>query len=122
MEQSPPTSTTLPARTVLLLTMLLSFSWHLTAAPASPTECCYSYAQKRIRHVQSFYRTSSDCSLPAVVFVAANGDEICVDPKNTWVKKVIKILSPHSVSTIPPTHRVLRDLEGADGTHGTHGK
>ncbi|XP_009892761.1 PREDICTED: C-C motif chemokine 17 [Charadrius vociferus] len=82
----------LAARTVLLLTMLLTFSLHCAAAHFTPTECCFKYAQKPIRYMQSFYETSSDCSLPAVVIVAASGDEVCTDPKKPWVKRAMKKL------------------------------
>ncbi|TRZ25917.1 hypothetical protein HGM15179_001264 [Zosterops borbonicus] len=82
----------LPARTVLLLSLLLTFSLHHAAAHFAPVECCFDYAQKRIRHPQSFYVTSNDCPKPAVVFVAANGDEICADPKKDWVNKTMKRL------------------------------
>ncbi|NWR84531.1 CCL3 protein, partial [Furnarius figulus] len=82
----------LTARTVLMLTLLLTFSLHHTTAQFRPIECCFDYAQKPIRHVQSYYKTPSDCRMPAVVIVAANGDEICADPKKLWVKKAIKKL------------------------------
>ncbi|XP_074007479.1 C-C motif chemokine 17-like [Numenius arquata] len=81
----------LTARTVLLV-MLLAFSLHRAAAHFTPTECCFKYAQKPIRHMRSFYETSRDCSLPAVVIVAATGDELCADPKKPWVKKAMKKL------------------------------
>ncbi|NXC76412.1 CCL4 protein, partial [Anhinga anhinga] len=81
----------LTARTVLLLVLLLTFSLHHAAAHFMPTECCFSYAQKRIRHVQSFYETP-DCSLPAVVFVTPSGKRICTDPKEPWVVHAIKKL------------------------------
>ncbi|NXT47965.1 CCL4 protein, partial [Pluvianellus socialis] len=58
----------------------------------TPTECCFSYAQKPIRHVQSFYTTSDDCSMPAVVIVAATGDKVCINPNMPWVKRVMKKL------------------------------
>ncbi|NWI50108.1 CCL5 protein, partial [Calyptomena viridis] len=61
-------------------------------AHCSPVECCFEYAQKPVRHVQSYYRTPSDCSLPAVVIVAASSAKICADPKKPWVKKAIKTL------------------------------
>uniref|UniRef100_A0A8D2PB91 Chemokine interleukin-8-like domain-containing protein n=1 Tax=Zosterops lateralis melanops TaxID=1220523 RepID=A0A8D2PB91_ZOSLA len=61
-----------------------------STAHFAPVECCFDYAQKRIRHPQSFYVTSNDCPKPAVVFVAANGDEICADPKKDWVNKTMK--------------------------------
>ncbi|XP_058701762.1 C-C motif chemokine 3-like [Poecile atricapillus] len=80
----------LPARTVLLLSLLLTL--HHATAHFAPVECCFKYAQKRIRHPQSFYETSKDCPKPAVVIVAANGDEICADPRKDWVDKIIKRL------------------------------
>ncbi|XP_010188375.1 PREDICTED: C-C motif chemokine 17 [Mesitornis unicolor] len=80
------------ARTVLLLSMLLTFSLHHAAAHFTATECCFEYAQKRVRYPQSFYKTPSDCSLPAVVIVAANGAKVCTDPKKPWVKNVMKKL------------------------------
>ncbi|NXY76359.1 CCL3 protein, partial [Glareola pratincola] len=82
----------LAARTVLLLAVLLTFSLHRAAAHFTPTECCFKYAQKPIRHVQNFYKTPRDCSLPAVVIVAASGDEVCADPKKPWVKRIMKKL------------------------------
>ncbi|NWQ90662.1 CCL3 protein, partial [Burhinus bistriatus] len=82
----------LTPRTVLLLAMLLTFSMHHATAHFTPTECCFKYAQKPIRHMQSFYETPRDCSLRAVVIVAATGDEVCADPKKPWVKRAMKKL------------------------------
>uniref|UniRef100_A0A8B9MN44 Chemokine interleukin-8-like domain-containing protein n=1 Tax=Accipiter nisus TaxID=211598 RepID=A0A8B9MN44_9AVES len=58
----------------------------------TPTECCFKHAQKVIRHIENFYETPSDCSLPAVVIVAASGDKVCADPKKPWVKRALKKL------------------------------
>ncbi|NXS04927.1 CCL3 protein, partial [Oxylabes madagascariensis] len=63
-----------------------------STAHFAPVECCFKYAQKRIRHPQSFYETSKDCPKPAVVIVAANGDHICADPRKGWVDKIVKQL------------------------------
>ncbi|KAM6065130.1 C-C motif chemokine 17 [Theristicus caerulescens] len=82
----------LVARTVLLFMLLLTFSLHRAAAKFTPTECCFEYAQKPIRHMKGFYETPSDCSLPAVVIVAATGAEVCADPEQSWVKKAMKKL------------------------------
>ncbi|NXW56404.1 CCL17 protein, partial [Eurystomus gularis] len=82
----------LTTRMVLLLVLLLTFFLHCTSAYFTPVECCTEYAQKRIRHMQSFYETPRDCSLPAVVIVTATGAEICVNPSNPWVKKAIQKL------------------------------
>ncbi|NXQ96722.1 CCL4 protein, partial [Sagittarius serpentarius] len=58
----------------------------------TPTECCFDYAQKHVRHMQSIYETPNDCSLPAVVIVAATGAKVCADPKKPWVKRAMKKL------------------------------
>ncbi|PKK19407.1 C-C motif chemokine 3 [Columba livia] len=80
----------LAARTVLLLTMLLTFSLHRAAAYDSPTECCYNHAEKPIRHIEYFYETPNTCSLPAVVIVTLKGDKVCADPKKRWVMRAMK--------------------------------
>ncbi|NXI59539.1 CCL17 protein, partial [Chloroceryle aenea] len=82
----------LTARTVPLLLLLLTLSLHYTTAHFTPIECCFKYARKPIQHMQSFYETPRDCSLPAVVIVAATGAEICADPKKRWVKNAMKRL------------------------------
>ncbi|XP_009486474.1 C-C motif chemokine 3-like [Pelecanus crispus] len=82
----------LTARTVLLLVLLLTFSLHHAAAHFTPIECCNNYAEKAVRYVQSFYETPSDCSLPAVVIVAATGDKVCANPKKPWVKRAMRKL------------------------------
>lgn len=38
-----------------------------STAHFAPVECCFKYAQKRIRHPQSYYETSKHCPNPAVV-------------------------------------------------------
>uniref|UniRef100_A0A8D2N394 Chemokine interleukin-8-like domain-containing protein n=1 Tax=Zonotrichia albicollis TaxID=44394 RepID=A0A8D2N394_ZONAL len=80
----------------ILVVPLSGDKTHNTPLPSpahfAPVECCFQYAQKRMRHPQGFYETSKDCPKPAVVLVAANGDEICADPKKDWVKKIIKRL------------------------------
>ncbi|NWX48679.1 CCL4 protein, partial [Steatornis caripensis] len=58
----------------------------------SPIECCFQYMQRPIRHIQSFYETPHSCSMPAVVIVAANGAELCADPKKPWVRTAMKKL------------------------------
>ncbi|XP_009641651.1 C-C motif chemokine 17 [Egretta garzetta] len=83
----------LVARTVaLLLTLFLALAPHRAAAHFTPTECCFNYAQKALRHTQSFYETPSDCSLRAVVLVTSTGNKICADPERAWVKKALKNL------------------------------
>ncbi|XP_061301373.1 C-C motif chemokine 22 [Pezoporus flaviventris] len=80
------------ARTVLLLTLLLTFSLHHITAHTLPRECCDRYARKTVQHVKSFYKTPQGCHLSAVVLVAASGDKVCANPKKPWVKRAIEKL------------------------------
>ncbi|NXM25150.1 CCL4 protein, partial [Oxyruncus cristatus] len=57
-----------------------------------PVECCFQYAQKPIRQAKSYYETPINCTMPAVVIVAASGAKICADPEKRWVKKAIERL------------------------------
>ncbi|XP_068024524.1 C-C motif chemokine 17-like [Melanerpes formicivorus] len=82
----------LPARTLLLLGLLLTCCLQQATGYSPPLECCDRYAARPIRHPRSFYRTPRGCSLPAVVIVAAGGQEICADPGKLWVKKALKRL------------------------------
>ncbi|NXV70837.1 CCL4 protein, partial [Atlantisia rogersi] len=82
----------LVARIILLLMLLLTSSLHWATGYSTPTECCFSYAQKPIRHMQGYYETPGECAMPAVVIVAASGAEVCADPKQPWVKRAMKKL------------------------------
>ncbi|XP_075290191.1 C-C motif chemokine 3-like [Opisthocomus hoazin] len=86
-------ATMLTARSVLLLALLLPFSLDCAVAHHTPVECCYSYAKRSIRHVQSFYQTPRSCVLRAVVIVAASGNKVCADPEKPWVKKAMEKVS-----------------------------
>ncbi|XP_053935050.1 C-C motif chemokine 17 [Cuculus canorus] len=101
-KKSPFTTTMLAARTILLV-MLLTYSLHHAAAHFTPTECCFEYAQKPVRFVQSFYETPRDCSLPAIVIVTPTGAKICADPKKSWVKKVMKRFQKEKMNLPPST-------------------
>ncbi|NWS67417.1 CCL4 protein, partial [Crotophaga sulcirostris] len=63
----------------------LPFTAHFT-----PTECCFKFARRAVRHVESFYETPKECSLAAVVIVTANGTKVCASPTTPWVKKAME--------------------------------
>ncbi|NWH25029.1 CCL3 protein, partial [Grus americana] len=56
------------------------------------TICCFSYLSRPMprRLIASTYRTSSKCSLPAVVLVTKKGTKLCADPQEPWVQKHLK--------------------------------
>ncbi|NXE19222.1 CC4L protein, partial [Ardeotis kori] len=60
----------------------------------SPVECCFAYRESQlpVAYLMDFYRTSTDCFMPAVVFETKNRSKICTNPEEAWVKKAIQKL------------------------------
>ncbi|XP_065490525.1 C-C motif chemokine 3-like [Caloenas nicobarica] len=54
--------------------------------------CCYSYMGRPIPRnvIVSIEKTSSRCSMPAVILVTKNGNRICADPKAPWVQAYLR--------------------------------
>ncbi|XP_017679837.1 PREDICTED: C-C motif chemokine 14-like [Lepidothrix coronata] len=80
-----------PARTVLLLVMLLTLSPHSSAAPYSPSECCFHYVKGALRlaNLKDYYSTSRECFFPAIVFKTKNGTKVCANPEEPWVQRAV---------------------------------
>ncbi|KGL74728.1 C-C motif chemokine 3-like 1, partial [Tinamus guttatus] len=59
------------------------------AATRTPVECCFNYTQRvlRLANLKNFYETPKECFYPAIVFETKNGNQICADPKQSWVAK-----------------------------------
>ncbi|XP_024409715.1 C-C motif chemokine 3 [Desmodus rotundus] len=53
--------------------------------------CCVSYTARQIprKLVVSYFKTSSQCSDPAVIFLTKKGLHICANPKDAWVRDYI---------------------------------
>ncbi|KAK2867056.1 hypothetical protein Q8A67_025173 [Cirrhinus molitorella] len=58
-----------------------------TALDVAHSNCCGELTNVKIpvKLVASYYWTSSNCPIHAIVFRTMKGKEFCVDPKNTWV-------------------------------------
>ncbi|POI29500.1 hypothetical protein CIB84_006751 [Bambusicola thoracicus] len=84
----------LSTKTVLLLLLLLSNFQYSSAAPYAPSECCYKLSKHALRLdvLKSFYETSRDCLLEAIVFVTKGGTKVCAKPNAPWVKRAVKYL------------------------------
>ncbi|NXQ14119.1 CCL3 protein, partial [Peucedramus taeniatus] len=54
--------------------------------------CCFTYIRQHIPRsmITSAFRTSSSCSMPAVVLVTRKGTQLCADPRATWVQKYLE--------------------------------
>ncbi|NWV67242.1 CCL5 protein, partial [Malurus elegans] len=61
------------------------------AAPYAPSECCFRYVKGvlRLANLRGFYPTSRECYLLAIVFDTKNGDKVCANPEEKWVKRAV---------------------------------
>uniref|UniRef100_A0A8D0UKR3 C-C motif chemokine n=1 Tax=Sus scrofa TaxID=9823 RepID=A0A8D0UKR3_PIG len=56
-----------------------------------PPDCCLAYTTRRIprKLVQDYYKTSSYCSKPGIIFQTKKGRQICANPEEAWVQEYI---------------------------------
>ncbi|NXM46471.1 CCL3 protein, partial [Gymnorhina tibicen] len=75
--------------TLLLLATCSPSEGHLDAVPST---CCFSYQKKPIpqRLVSSVFVTKSSCTQPGVVVVTKKAKQVCADPEEPWVQKLLK--------------------------------
>ncbi|TEA35233.1 hypothetical protein DBR06_SOUSAS2810107 [Sousa chinensis] len=59
----------------------------------APT-CCFTYTSRKIprRKVVNFFKTSSQCSRPGIIFVTRKGLYICANPTDDWVQEYFRDL------------------------------
>ncbi|XP_056345782.1 C-C motif chemokine 3-like [Oenanthe melanoleuca] len=66
----------------------------LSKREIKPISCCVSYISHPIpsNMIRSAYRSSTGCSLQAVILLTRKGREVCADPKAPWVQKYLQDL------------------------------
>ncbi|XP_043961747.1 C-C motif chemokine 4-like [Gambusia affinis] len=74
------------------LLLLSSLALQSYASSFGPDECCFKFFPKRLQKsaVVDFKFTDALCPMEGVLFTMKAGKEICVDPTQQWVKKIIK--------------------------------
>uniref|UniRef100_A0A286ZQ00 C-C motif chemokine n=1 Tax=Sus scrofa TaxID=9823 RepID=A0A286ZQ00_PIG len=79
------------ALAVLLPTEALSSHISLWPFVSIPPDCCLAYTTRRIprKLVQDYYKTSSYCSKPGIIFQTKKGRQICANPEEAWVQEYI---------------------------------
>ncbi|XP_074119610.1 C-C motif chemokine 4-like [Sminthopsis crassicaudata] len=75
----------------LSILMVMAFNFPECSAitgPGHSDTCCFHYVKNRISRnsVIGYYKTSSRCSQPGVVFFNNENWEICANPKHAWVQ------------------------------------
>ncbi|XP_069458602.1 C-C motif chemokine 18-like isoform X1 [Ovis canadensis] len=60
----------------------------------TPPTCCFTYASGKIPqgNVVNYFKTSSDCPKPGIIFLTRKGRYVCVNPADSWVQKYIRDL------------------------------
>ncbi|XP_004747202.1 regakine-1-like [Mustela nigripes] len=61
-------------------------------------KCCFTYVSRKIplQFVESYNRTSNQCSTPGVIFLTRKGRQVCADPNVAWVQEHMKHLDHKS--------------------------
>ncbi|XP_005321556.2 C-C motif chemokine 23 [Ictidomys tridecemlineatus] len=61
-------------------------------------DCCFIYTRRSIRcsFMKHYYKTSSGCSQPAVIFFSRKGQRICADPNDGRVQECMANLNLNS--------------------------
>ncbi|XP_059989972.1 C-C motif chemokine 3-like [Lagenorhynchus albirostris] len=77
---------------VLLCTMTLC-CYAKSRVYTAPT-CCFTYTSQKIprRKVVNFFKTSSQCSRPGIIFFTRKGLYICANPTDDWVQEYFRDL------------------------------
>ncbi|XP_074471534.1 C-C motif chemokine 4-like [Sebastes fasciatus] len=79
---------------ILVISTLLFSSLAVRADQGSfaPDKCCTTFLSSRLRtnNVVSYKYADSSCSMEGVIFKMMNGNEICADPSQLWVRKLIE--------------------------------
>ncbi|XP_037607051.1 C-C motif chemokine 14-like isoform X2 [Sebastes umbrosus] len=78
---------------ILVISTLLFSSLAVQAYQSyAPDKCCATFFSFRLRtnNVVSYKYTDNRCSMEGVIFKMINGNEVCTDPSQLWVKMLIE--------------------------------
>ncbi|KAJ8374677.1 hypothetical protein SKAU_G00052570 [Synaphobranchus kaupii] len=84
--------------------LLLLACFYLSLAQGTYENCCLKYVghvrQSTKKKVVSYRTQETDggCNIPAIVFKMKRAKSFCADPKQTWVRRLIKRLDKRKVS------------------------
>ncbi|XP_040100009.1 C-C motif chemokine 18-like [Oryx dammah] len=60
----------------------------------TPPTCCFIYTSGKILHknVVNYFKTSSNCPKPGIIFLTRKSQYVCANPADSWVQKYIRDL------------------------------
>ncbi|XP_076873413.1 C-C motif chemokine 4 homolog [Brachyhypopomus gauderio] len=92
---------------IAALTVLLFTFCSLTLSQNShkPNKCCFRYMESRIPEpfVKRFEETSPECRSPGVIFFTTQKKEICANPEEKWVKRLMRKVQNRMKSSMSVT-------------------
>ncbi|XP_054914502.1 C-C motif chemokine 3-like [Poeciliopsis prolifica] len=64
-----------------------------------PDNCCFDFFKNPMdkKRMSSYYRTDPRCTVAGVILMTLKGREICVDPNESWVKKVMNFVDRKTI-------------------------
>ncbi|XP_045841660.1 C-C motif chemokine 15-like [Meles meles] len=66
-----------------------------------PADCCFGYTQRiRCANMQFFFKTSSACSRPGVIFLTKKQQRVCADPQVLEVQNCMRSLNNIMMTTV----------------------
>ncbi|XP_072519320.1 monocyte chemotactic protein 1B-like [Salminus brasiliensis] len=91
---------TLSALLVMLLLASLQLTCRGTESTSIPVGCCFNFVKMKIPlgRITSYWRTSSNCPIKAVIFKTVIGKEFCADPSASWVQEHMNKLPTNKTS------------------------
>ncbi|TRZ01421.1 hypothetical protein DNTS_015158, partial [Danionella cerebrum] len=95
--RTPASSRTMKLQIVIFLLLLACM--YPSIAQGSYENCCLKYVSKVkngfIRNIVSYRRQETDggCNIPAIIFKLKRSKTLCADPRQPWVKRVMRKLN-----------------------------
>ncbi|XP_058610931.1 C-C motif chemokine 8-like [Onychostoma macrolepis] len=64
-----------------------------------PDKCCFSFSNVKIpvKQVESHHTTHLECHRSGVMFITKAQKEICVDPSERWVQRLINLVDARNM-------------------------
>ncbi|KAK1795767.1 hypothetical protein P4O66_008832 [Electrophorus voltai] len=84
--------------TAVITLLLFAFcSQTLTQQSHKPDKCCFKHIESRIPEafVKRFEETSPECNNPGVILYTTQQKEICANPDEKWVQRLMRIVQNH---------------------------
>ncbi|KAM6174616.1 C-C motif chemokine 15-like [Erethizon dorsatum] len=74
-----------------------------------PADCCSSYTSRNIqcKFMEGYFKTSSGCFQPGVIFITKKGQRVCANPSDWRVQDCMRNLSLTSVFQNQKTQRLF---------------